>query len=1219
MADDAISLGKLSLDAEIDLTKFSRNVQEGRRETASFEEALDALASIADVASHAVGNVRMTTGQAGESRVTAEAIVSGVRGIKDESIAAARELDRVRLTDRQAAESDAAGELIKHNVKDIGDEADRTKRKLAEVKLAGGRNGVGVGPFGSGFGRIGVLGAGISLGALTAPAAGPAALGVLAMLPGLLAGAAGAAGTLFLALGGVGKAIGGDKKAFDQLEPSAQQFVLTIRSLEGWVDKLKQTAGENLFPGLTQGLHSALSPGMVNAITTAVAELAHALGLAGEAWGRYFGSAEFQSIFGPLMQEGAKNIGTLSDTLLHLFDALGVVARAAIPFTEWLAKAIDEGAKLADQWIHAKDASGQLSGAMGEAETSLRLVGGLLEALLKVLGALGVALYPIAKVAVKDLTDGLDALAGIIQRNQGTIRDIVSGALAALILAVKVLSPLIGGLAKAIEFLVGQIGGWKVAFAALLAIGLAKVISGWISNIGSFATSVTGAQTKLDALRGSLKLLAAVGIITVEVDIIQRALKSGAMTGLNKAGDLLPIWNGHQWVDPNNNHPLPPAGQRYWNSQYPNKKDRPRSNGQQGGGRGTPGAPTPGKTHYTQSDVYKLLLANGVPSDVAANLALISAKGEDPSGNISALNNNPRTGDYSIGLFQENFLGQMGVDRVRKYAPMFGLNPNMSVAAFVKWLGQHPSAQAKIAYDIYSGSGYGAWTTAAGLGISDQGSPYGTPPPFTTNTGGTPKPPKPPVIPPAATAARQLAGINAAQAQALGNTGRTAKRYLENELADLKVAQRLIDEKLKHAKGADARQLSAASNNIEKQIIAVQAKIAKAVFPTGDALLPAKLRDRLSMLQSKYAADAAYASVLTGDAAEKYQATLTNNMREQARTLMAEKASLERKLKTSTGAAKKAVQQELDKVNQQLSSVDGSILQALEGVVQSMQSKESSVFSSVQSEFQQQFEAQTQSMLDQLAVQFFQNGAQTPLEAQVASMQYQDQFTQLQQNLAQAKTSAEKAAAQRALDEFDLEHRAAQERAKADSDYAAAVKRIQEQRSQLEGQMNADLSKLSDGFLNGTATMADLQAIAEKYGITINQDTIPDFNNLSTATNNLVMAMQQLIDYIAQLTGQKPAGAPSIHAANATSEVQVGGGGYPNHQPPPIDISDTAMRGVAGGYTTIAAAGRMGDIVLQVDSEVFGRVAAQAIASSPSNVRTIAAPMKPALDRVTSI
>jgi hypothetical protein len=66
------------------------------------------------------------------------------------------------------------------------------------------------------------------------------------------------------------------------------------------------------------------------------------------------------------------------------------------------------------RWLHAKDATGQLGGAMNEAKTSMQLVGGLFGSLLRAVGALGEALYPVSKIAVKDLTDGLNALAGII-------------------------------------------------------------------------------------------------------------------------------------------------------------------------------------------------------------------------------------------------------------------------------------------------------------------------------------------------------------------------------------------------------------------------------------------------------------------------------------------------------------------------------------------------------------------------------------------------------------------------------------------------------------------------------------------------------------------------------------------------------------------------------------------------------------------------------------
>src|SRR5436309_9320394 len=98
-----------------------------------------------------------------------------------------------------------------------------------------------MGPIGSGFGRIGLRGAAVGGGVLTAPAAAPALVGLLAATPVLAGAAAGSLGVLALAFDGVGKAISGDKKAFDGLGPSAQAFVQTVRSLDGWFDKLKET------------------------------------------------------------------------------------------------------------------------------------------------------------------------------------------------------------------------------------------------------------------------------------------------------------------------------------------------------------------------------------------------------------------------------------------------------------------------------------------------------------------------------------------------------------------------------------------------------------------------------------------------------------------------------------------------------------------------------------------------------------------------------------------------------------------------------------------------------------------------------------------------------------------------------------------------------------------------------------------------------------------
>lgn len=469
---------------------FQTAMQTADRVTDSTKRNLGALAEVSKIATDALQRVKMTTAQAAETSAVSEAISRSVSGVTAKAVEAADRLAQVKLDARQAAESKASAEGISEGLNQVSRNADQTKRKLEEVRLAGGRNGVGVGPVGSGYGRIGLMGAAVGAGTLLGPAAGPGAAGLLAAVPTLAAGGAGAIGTLMLAFHGLGKAIDGDEKAFKSLNPQAQQLVQTIRSLDGWVDQLQQTADKAMFPGLTKGLHDALSPGTVQAIATAVREFGSALGGAGEEWGKFFGSTRFQQTFGPLMQAGAQNVTVMSGAALSLFDALGQIARAAIPFTSWLTRSVADGARLVDVWASSGRASGSFASGLDEARTSLTLVWRLLESLIGVVGALGQALYPVSKVAVKDLTDGLNALAGMIDRNQGTIRQIVGGALAALVQTVKIATPLVHGLAVMLGDVVSNVGGWKNAFEIVLAGVLVAKLGALLGKVKSIGTAI---------------------------------------------------------------------------------------------------------------------------------------------------------------------------------------------------------------------------------------------------------------------------------------------------------------------------------------------------------------------------------------------------------------------------------------------------------------------------------------------------------------------------------------------------------------------------------------------------------------------------------------------------------------------------------------------------------------------------------------------------------
>lgn len=540
MAHVAESLGKASLELSADLGPLERDLKIADARIDSTGDHLKKLERQAELAEKALKQIKVMASQGQVTGATVGSMQRVVNGLKDAAAEARMELKDVKVTEAQAEETAVAGHRIESTLDKISRKAGEARRALIGVRLAGaggaggggGLNGPlsvvgpgfgrGVGPFGSGYGRLGLVGTGVLAAGVLGPAAGPGALGLLAGIPTLATVGAGALGTLALAFAGVGKAISGDKKAFEALQPSQQAFVLRIRSMKGWLDSLRETAGKAVFPGLTKGLEEAASPGTLNAITTAVNGFGTAIGAAGEKVGRYFGSEQFRNIFGPLMEEGAHELGTLADAALSLFDAVGVLGRSGIPLMRWITDSAAAGARLVDSFTRAQEASGSLGHGMDEAQDSLRIVARLGLALVHVAGALGQALYPVSKIAVKDLTDGLESLAASIHRNQGRIREIVGGALKALQTTIETIVPLLGKMFDGLEAVATAIGGWDKAFEIViggyLALKLLNVADA-ITKIGT-ASGEAGAAGEVGLLQSRLSLLARMAPIAVAVYLL---------------------------------------------------------------------------------------------------------------------------------------------------------------------------------------------------------------------------------------------------------------------------------------------------------------------------------------------------------------------------------------------------------------------------------------------------------------------------------------------------------------------------------------------------------------------------------------------------------------------------------------------------------------------------------------------------------------------------
>ena len=100
--------------------------------------------------------------------------------------------------------------------------------------------------------------------------------------------------------------------------------------------------------------------------------------------------------------------------------------------------------------------------------------------------------------------------------------------------------------------------------------------------------------------------------------------------------------------------------------------------------------------YESPDQVAALLLKQGFTPLQAAQLTAFSIGNEDPSGNASVVNDTPSTGDYSVGLWQINYYGNLAPGRTAEFGSPVSLAAN-------------PDAQAAAAKALFTQSGYQPW------------------------------------------------------------------------------------------------------------------------------------------------------------------------------------------------------------------------------------------------------------------------------------------------------------------------------------------------------------------------------------------------------------------------------------------------------------------------------------------------------------------------------
>lgn len=343
---------------------------------------------------------------------------------------------------------------------------------------------------------------------------------------------------------------------------------------------------------------------------------------------------------------------------------------------------------------------------------------------------LGAALLPVLTSYAKKLGDWLGNLekSGKLQRDLNKYLKIAAEVFGAVKDAVKLAAGIfqsfadrIGGVKKAIELLIAAFVGFKIATWMVAFEQLARRILG----VGAAAATASG-EAGVGGLVGSFGALggaAVLGPIAVAVAAVA-GLTYGAMKAAGWIQKLADAWgiNGGgsistlaQYQAMQKKDPALAAALLAANPNGVAQLSRAAAAGGQSDFRhgGSAGASSPGRfssrssggTQLGSSQINAQLRAAGASAAEAAYLTYASTTHEDPSGSLGVINDNPKTHDYSVGLFQINF-------RSMQNQWMRG-----GQAAAAK-LATNAKAQAAYALSILRSQGPGAWPTSASMASS---------------------------------------------------------------------------------------------------------------------------------------------------------------------------------------------------------------------------------------------------------------------------------------------------------------------------------------------------------------------------------------------------------------------------------------------------------------------------------------------------------------------
>ncbi len=415
----------------------------------------------------------------------------------------------------------------------------RRRNVLREIeRLEGGRGGGGIRLFGGGGGggdgggggigredarfQPGDLVRGILPGGRRA---GAGALGLLAALgigaaPELLAGAGGlglagvagggalVGGGATVMLSGISDVIKGlsDQKTYQGLDQTQKSLANLMRTVGGGFGaNIGQIAQRGVLPGIQAGIVSALTPNTVHALTQSVQAFSSAVGDSARSWGRFFGSTEFSTQFGQIMQRNAGYFRDFSANTQRAVDVGLRFVNQTHGVVDWLDRVSTSALKNAQAWSQSARGQQQMKAfsdlairGLQDFGHVLRGAGDALKQLFDILGGLSV---------LNLLARALEGLASFLKQNKDVLRNFFAGAQQAIndLFAVigqitRMVQPVLG----ALNAVASAIGGWRIPIEVISGLILGKMVFAWAAAKGAALAMAAATEAKLATLTAQL-------------------------------------------------------------------------------------------------------------------------------------------------------------------------------------------------------------------------------------------------------------------------------------------------------------------------------------------------------------------------------------------------------------------------------------------------------------------------------------------------------------------------------------------------------------------------------------------------------------------------------------------------------------------------------------------------------------------------------------------